>query len=57
VSAVEVPEDLTTVVVSEPFQVAHQGVVYGPGDRGIVPATVAASWALNGWVTTSDTEK
>lgn len=39
-----------TVTVEAPFQVAHDGIVYGPGDKVTVPPSVADEWKRSGWV-------
>jgi hypothetical protein len=36
------------VTVSKPFQVAHAGVVYRPGDVADVPDDVAQHWIESG---------
>lgn len=38
-----------TVLV--PFQVAYEGIVYGPGDKVTAPPEVVAEWAAAGWIT------
>jgi hypothetical protein len=45
----EKPPEPIAVVVVPPFQVSHEGHVYGPGEAATVPAEVAAAWVLNGW--------
>jgi len=42
--------DSVTVHVLEPFQVGHDGVVYGPDDVVEVPQALAAEWRESGWV-------
>lgn len=39
------------VTVEVPFQVAYNGIVYGPGDAVTVPPTLAHEWREAGWVT------
>jgi len=41
------------VIVEHPFQVAHDGNVYRPGDVTEVPEHVATHWATHGWVVMS----
>jgi hypothetical protein len=41
---------LVFVTVQHPFQVAHHGIVFGPGDTAQVPEHVAAHWIRNSWV-------
>jgi hypothetical protein len=33
-----------------PYQVSHEGQVYGPGAVAEVPLHVATHWTQNGWV-------
>jgi hypothetical protein len=40
----------TVVTVIPPFQVCHDGTVYGPGETAEVPDAVAARWQAHGWV-------
>jgi hypothetical protein len=37
------------VKVLQPFQVANDGVVYGPGESADVPDHVAREWIASGW--------
>ena len=49
---------MTTVVVSDPYQVALNGTVYGPGSTvEDVPDEVAAEWHANGWVEKPEPKK
>jgi hypothetical protein len=41
---------LVFVVVNPPYQVAHHGQVFGPGETAQVPEDVAAHWVTCGWV-------
>jgi hypothetical protein len=41
---------MKTVVVAEPYQVALDGVVHGPGETVDVPDEVAERWHANGWI-------
>lgn len=45
------PADVT-VKVAAPYQVSHDGKVYGSGETVTVPADVAEPWLLAGWVNT-----
>lgn len=38
------------VQVRHPFQICHEGTVYGPGDMADVPETAAQQWIRSGWV-------
>jgi hypothetical protein len=38
-----------SVVVKPPFQVVHDGTVYGPNEIAHVPEGVAALWITCGW--------
>jgi hypothetical protein len=40
----------TVVTVIPPFQVSHDGTVYGPGEKAEVPDAVAERWQAHGWV-------
>lgn len=41
---------MATVIVLGPFQVCHDGTVYGPGQTAEVPDAVAQQWLTHGWV-------
>ena len=41
---------MATVTVIPPFQVCHDGTVYGPGESAEVPDAVAEHWEVLGWV-------
>ena len=41
---------MTTVSVNTPYQVVHDGVVYGPGQTADVPPQVTQTWIDAGWV-------
>jgi hypothetical protein len=41
---------LVLVVVTPPYQVAHHGIVFRPGETAQVPEDVAAHWITCGWV-------
>jgi hypothetical protein len=45
------PADVT-VKVAAPYQVSHDGKVYGSGETLTVPADVAEPWLLAGWAST-----
>jgi hypothetical protein len=40
---------LVSVVVKPPFQVCHDGTVFGPNEIAQVPEDVAAHWVTRGW--------
>ncbi|MDP9692691.1 UNVERIFIED_ORG: hypothetical protein J2X79_000220 [Arthrobacter globiformis] len=46
-----------TVKVAAPYQVSHDGKVYGSGETLTVPADVAEPWLLAGWVNTGTKAK
>ncbi|TSE15236.1 hypothetical protein B1A87_004160 [Arthrobacter sp. KBS0703] len=50
------PADVT-VKVAAPYQVSHDGKVYGTGETLTVPADVAEPWLLAGWVNTVNKAK
>lgn len=50
-AAKKAPSDVT-VTVDAPFQVAHDGIVYMPGEKVTVPTVLAAEWRKAGWVST-----
>ena len=37
------------VVVNPPYQVAHHGQTFGPGETAQVPEDIAAHWITCGW--------
>jgi hypothetical protein len=41
---------IARVAVRPPFQVCHDGVVFGPNEVAEVPEEVAAFWITHGWV-------
>jgi hypothetical protein len=41
---------MTAVSVNTPYQVVHEGTVYGPGQRADVPEEIAHKWIEAGWV-------
>jgi hypothetical protein len=41
---------VTAVSVNTPYQVVHEGVVYGPGQTADVPEEIARKWLEAGWV-------
>lgn len=41
---------MTTVTVNAPYQVVHDGTVYGPGQTADVPEEIAQKWIEAGWV-------
>jgi hypothetical protein len=45
------------VAVNAPFQVCHDGIVYGPNEVAEVPEHVAAHWLTNGWVVANGSAK
>jgi hypothetical protein len=48
---------MTTVTVNTPYQVVHEGTVYGPGQTADVPDDLAQTWITAGWVSKADPEK
>jgi hypothetical protein len=49
---------MTTVSVNTPYQVVHDGTVYGPGETvQDVPPEVAQTWIDAGWVSKAEPEK
>jgi hypothetical protein len=42
----------TVVTVIPPFQVSHDGTVYGPGEKAEVPDEMAEHWLALGYVST-----
>ncbi|RAM37714.1 hypothetical protein [Arthrobacter globiformis] len=50
------PADVT-VRVAAPYQVSHDGKVYGSGESVTVPADVAEPWPPVGWVNTGNKAK
>ncbi len=44
-----VANPLVFVDVVHPYQVAHHGQVFGPGETAQVPEDVAARWITCGW--------
>jgi hypothetical protein len=51
---VVVPEPLKRVRVLAPFQVAHAGTQYFPGEVAEVPQSLANNWILNQWVVSDE---
>jgi hypothetical protein len=45
------------VVVTAPYQVCHDGIVYGPNEVAEVPENAAAHWLTNGWVVANGSAK
>jgi hypothetical protein len=45
------------VVVTAPYQVAHDGIVYRANEVVDVPDDVAAQWITDGWVVASGSAK
>jgi hypothetical protein len=41
---------MTAVSVNTPYQVVHEGTVYGPGQTADVPEEIAHKWIEAGWV-------
>jgi hypothetical protein len=41
---------MTAVCVNTPYQVVHDGTVYGPGQRADAPQVIADKWIDAGWV-------
>ncbi|HYQ36764.1 MAG TPA: hypothetical protein VER10_12960 [Mycobacterium sp.] len=48
---------MTAVTVNAPYQVVHEGTVYGPGQTADVPAEVADKWLEAGWVSETKATK
>jgi hypothetical protein len=42
--------EFVSVTVTGNYQVAHEGIAYGPGEVASVPPVVAATWLACGWV-------
>jgi hypothetical protein len=41
---------LVFVTVNHPYQVAHHGQTFGPGETAQVPEDIAEHWITCGWV-------
>lgn len=46
------PSTDVTIKVAAPYQVSHDGKVYGSGETLSVPVDVAEPWLLAGWANT-----